>query len=375
MSELYIGLMSGTSVDGIDAALVDLSRARPHLITTHCEPIAKELRKRIAALCTPGDYEIDRLGPLDRELGACFADATSQLLRKANLTADSIKAIGSHGQTVRHRPPASAAEPGFTLQIGDPNVIAEHTGICTVADFRRRNIAAGGQGAPLAPAFHAAIAPHSIQSCVFLNLGGIANITSIFKGELRTGFDTGPANGLMDAWIELHRGVRYDRNGEWAASGNVNAALLDALQTHPYFSLPAPKSTGRETFNLAWLQNTLSDSIKTLDANDVQATLVQLGCKTITRAIAALDHSPDAVFACGGGAHNIFFMEQLRGALQEKLPHCKLADTSELGIAPDWIEACAFAWLAQCHIEGRRVALQRATGATHDAILGARFEA
>jgi len=275
MSKLYIGLMSGTSVDGIDAALVDLSDTKPLLIDTHSHEIPADIKQRIEALCTPGSNEIDRLGKLDIELGQLFAAATQALLNTNNLTAKAIAAIGCHGQTIRHRPPSAAGEHGFSLQIGDPNTIAEATGITTVADFRRRDMAAAGQGAPLTPAFHLAIAPPAVNTCAFLNLGGIANLTLIHQQRLISGFDIGPANSLLDAWIAHKKNSAYDASGAWAKSGVVHDGLLKRLTSHAYFNLSSPKSTGREIFNLEWIKQHIeqeSASSPPIEDADVQAT-------------------------------------------------------------------------------------------------------
>jgi len=365
MSELYIGLISGTSIDGIDAALVDLSKEQPKLLANHSHPIPANITTQIRALCTPSTNanEIDQLGELDGELGKQFADACMALLDKANTPATKITAIGSHGQTVRHRP--EAANP-FTLQIADPNIIAEQTGITTIADFRRRDMACGGQGAPFAPAFHQAIAPANIKCCAFLNLGGIANITVLNNGKLAGGYDTGPANGLMDTWIQQHRNLPFDNNGEWAASGTVNNALLETLLADIYFSQPAPKSTGREYFHLDWLHNH-APHIATLPSNDVQATLMALSAQSISHQLAI--HSPTVVYCCGGGVHNRALIAQL----QALNPNADITDTHSLGIAPDWIEAAAFAWLAKKHMNGEAVDLTQVTGARKPCLLGAKF--
>ena len=365
MSELYIGLMSGTSIDGIDAALVDLDAPLPKLVSTHTESIPASLKQSIVELCTPGNSEIDKFGALDIELGRLFGMAANTLLKKNHLAADAIKAIGSHGQTIRHRPPAAQGERGFSLQIADPNTIAEHTGITTVADFRRRDMAAGGQGAPLAPAFHLAIAPEQMETCAFLNLGGIANITLIHQRELVCGFDTGPANGLMDAWITHTMGHAYDAEGAWAKSGTVQQDILEACKAHPYFLLPAPKSTGREAFNLAWLQQQLAKCNPAAEA-DVQATLLHLKCETIAAACQSLPYKPDIIYCCGGGTANPFLMAKLA----QNCSPSTVATTGELGIDPHWIEACAFAWLASQTLHQKPIKLGGVTGSRNAVLLG-----
>lgn len=366
MSDLYIGLMSGTSIDGIDAALVDLGTPFK-LISTHSEPIDNAIRQRIVELCTPGSNEIDKLGQLDIDLGKKFANAALNLIRNSGIDASDVAAIGSHGQTIRHRPPESKSnQNGFTLQIADPNTIAELTRITTVADFRRRDMAAGGQGAPFAPAFHQTIAPEDIETSAFLNLGGIANITLIHKGELICGFDTGPANGLMDAWIQKNKGEKYDKDGAWAHSGSVNSDLLKELKACPYFAEAAPKSTGREEFNLQWLEGNLHALPDHCPAADVQATLLQLSCETIVEAIDDLPETPEVIYCCGGGTYNSAFIKNLQHLCGNK----RIADTLELGIAPDWIEACTFAWLAKLTLSNTPTALNKITGAKNRSIYG-----
>lgn len=366
MKPLFIGLISGTSIDCIDAALIDGSTEKPVLLAHHQHPIDPATKQAIAALCLPGDNEIDRMGDLDIKLGGLFADATNALLDKAKLTHHDIVAIGSHGQTIRHRPPKQSNAAGFTLQIGDANTIAEKTHITTVADFRRRDMAAGGQGAPFAPAFHQAIAPQDCETSAFLNLGGIANITTVHQGKIVSGFDTGPANGLMDAWILKQNNVAFDNNGEWARSGSANTALLEQLKSHPYFNLPAPKSTGREEFHLPWLETILANGYEAIRKEDVQATLLRLSSETIADAITQQATTPSVVYCCGGGAHNTMLLEDLQAILSDT----KITTTKELGIAPDWVEACAFAWLAQQRLEEKTILLSDVTGAANNRIAG-----
>ncbi len=275
MSELYIGLMSGTSMDAIDAALVDFAHGM-RLVGTHSIALPDELKARLITLAQPGPDEIERLGRIDIELGQLFAEAVRGVLESSEHHAAEIKAIGSHGQTIRHRPQGTYP---FTLQITDPNTIAEATGITVVADFRRRDMAAGGQGAPLVPAFHASVFGHENHHRVVLNLGGIANFTLLPVGGEVRGFDTGPANALMDAWCERHTGRAYDADGAFAASGQVDAALLARLLADPWFALPPPKSTGREHFHLDWLQARMGETV--LPPADVQATLLDLSARTV----------------------------------------------------------------------------------------------
>ena len=367
LQSLYIGLISGTSIDAIDAALVDFSQPQPKLLQTHSHKIPSQLRENIATLCTPTTSinEIDLLGETDSALGELFAEATLTLLKKANTPAHNITAIGSHGQTVRHRP---AGMHPFTLQIADPNIIAQRAGITTVADFRRRDMANGGQGAPFAPAFHQAIAPDNIERCAFLNLGGIANITVIEQGKLICGYDTGPANGLMDAWINKSQQRPYDKNGDWAASGTANEELLQRLLDEPYFALPAPKSTGREYFNLDWLSDRANELLQALPPENIQATLLALTTTTIANAVAT--HQPQAIYCCGGGVHNRALISSLDN--HPALANTQLFDTSTLGIPPDWIEAAAFAWLAKQHMQGIAIDLGSVTGARKPSVLGLR---
>lgn len=364
MSQLYIGLMSGTSADAIDAVLVDL-RSTPQLIAQHSLPLSGKIRDQIHSLSLPGDNEIDRMGALDGDLGKLFAQTSLELLAKADIDATQITGIGSHGQTIRHRPPGSNTGT-FTLQIGDPNLIAELTGITTVADFRRRDMAAGGQGAPLVPAFHRAIFHTQDKDRVIVNIGGMANITWMPAQGLTLGFDTGPGNVLMDIWIAEHKGERYDQDGLWATSGQTSKALLVELLATPYFKLNAPKSTGRESFNRAWLNGHLHKQASTIAPADVQATLLELTAITIADSINGLSRSSKDVFVCGGGANNTALMQKLKGLL----PNDSLASTAALGVDPQWIEAMAFAWLAQQTINHRAGNLREVTGAKREVILG-----
>ncbi|MET0377962.1 MAG: anhydro-N-acetylmuramic acid kinase [Spongiibacteraceae bacterium] len=368
--ELFIGLMSGTSLDGIDAVLVEFSNQTPNLIAAETFTIAPSLRHELLALCQPGNNEIERLGRVDRQLGLAFARATQQLLQTAGVNAAQVMAIGSHGQTIRHRPhPDATGAPAFTLQIGDANTIAQHTRITTIADFRRRDIAAGGQGAPLVPAFHrAAFAGHggSWRSRVILNIGGMANITALPQNGITSGFDTGPGNVLLDGWIQRHRNLDFDRDGQWAGSGIVQADLLSAFLSDPFFATPPPKSTGREHFNAAWLQQHLASQPAQAPV-DVQATLAELTARSIVDAIANLPVTANEVFVCGGGAYNRDLMLRL-----ERLLHPRtLGHTGQLGIAPEWVEAAAFAWLARETLAGRPGNEPGVTGASEPCILGA----
>ncbi len=363
MPEHYIGLISGTSMDGIDAVLADIDkdalRIRASLV--HAYPPELKLQLR-AAVDRPQACGLDQLGALDRRVGECFRDAALAVISECGIDPADIAAIGSHGQTLRHQPLGDQA---FSLQIGDAATIAEGTGITTVSDFRRADIAAGGQGAPLVPPFHAWLFGSGTTHRVVLNLGGIANIT-VLPGDNAavSGFDTGPGNTLLDAWISRQRSLPYDRDGQWAASGKVIGRLLDALLADPYFESRPPKSTGLEHFNLDRLRDLHADSEKPVD---VQATLSELTAATVSKAI--VEHAPltDEVYVCGGGVHN----EDLLSRLKTRLPGKAVKSTSELGLDPDWVEAAAFAWLAMRTTKQQAGNLPSVTGASHKKILGA----
>lgn len=359
MSELYIGLMSGTSVDGIDAALVDFSNPKPQLIAHHYEKMPEHLRAKIMALLSPGSDEINRMAEADILLGKAFAKTANALLQKNHIFPEKISAIGSHGQNIRHHPHRQ-----FTLQIADPNVIAAETGITTVADFRRRDLAHGGQGAPLVPAFHREIFHSDKMDRVIVNIGGIANITLLPADKTKTvfGFDTGPGNTLLDMWTEKQLKKSYDEHGSFAAQGVIQKKLLEQLLADPYFQLNPPKSTGREYFNLAWLEKFLSD---TMPAADVQTTLAELTAQTIIDAINV--YYPRAeIYVCGGGVHNDFLMKRLR----ELAVDHDVYTTEKLGVHPDYVEAIAFAWLAKQTLEKKPGNLMAVTGAKKETILG-----
>lgn len=359
--QYFIGLMSGTSMDGIDAALVAITQQHCKLIDMLDYQLPDHLRQQIVDLCLPSDNEIDRLGQVDKLLGEQFAAAAQQLIKRNDVT---VTAIGSHGQTIRHRPDLQQA---FTLQIGDANIIAERCKITTVADFRRRDMAAGGQGAPLAPAFHQFAFASTSHNRAIVNIGGMANITPLIKGKARQGFDSGPGNVLMDGWIEQKLGQAFDKNGEWAASGTVDKVLLERLLCHPYLTLSPPKSTGREVFNNNWLNTQLNNEA----AADVQATLLEFTARTIATEIAQLNQSIDEVYICGGGAYNPILMKRLTKLLAPRA----VASTSELGIAPEWVEAAAFAWLGQQTLNNLSGNIPTATGASRACILGAIYPA
>ncbi|MBE9538277.1 MAG: anhydro-N-acetylmuramic acid kinase [Proteobacteria bacterium] len=369
---LYVGLMSGTSIDAIDSAVLRFSDNDISIVASREHPIPTATRQAIATLSHSGADEVEKMGKLDRELGILFAQATLALLDQAAIPAQDIAAIGSHGQTIRHRPPSAGHSPeqSFTLQIGDPNTIAEITGITTVADFRRRDIAAGGEGAPLAPAFHAAAFAHAGVDRAIVNIGGIANASLLAGTELLMGFDTGPGNTLLDSWVARHRGERYDKGGNWAAEGQVDAQLLARLMQHPYLDKTGPRSTGKEAFNMDWLASWYP-SLDSLDAQSVQATLAEYTAATIARGLASCDLNISEVYICGGGVHN----DDLMRRLYEKLAPAKLDTTTALGLDPDWVEAAAFAWLARQSLTGLAGNAPVVTGAKAPRVLGGVFPA
>ena len=365
MGDYYIGLISGTSMDGIDAALVNFEDSSLEVLHTHEHDYPSELRQRLSvAKFDRSIRSFDDVGDLHKEVGECFRDAANELLAAAGIDGLGVTAIGSHGQTVRHEPDID--EP-FSLQIGDASIIANGTGIMTVADFRSADIALGGQGAPLAPAFHEWLFSKPGVNRVVLNMGGIANITVLHSdGADTTGFDTGPANTLLDAWIARHRGETFDRNGRWAAQGNVDIDLLGRLLADAYFATSPPKSTGFEYFNLEWLS---AAGVDNLDPVDVQATLSALSAISVATAIQ--EHAPDIseLFVCGGGVHNTDLMRRLGAAL----PETTVKSTALVGLDPDWVEAAAFAWLAMRTAQGLPGNLPSVTGAKRSAVLGSIF--
>lgn len=368
MFKHYIGLMSGTSVDGIDAVVIALGpETKPDqrfkLLASHAEPIAPQVSNGIRMLMEPGGDGLDTYGALDVELGALFARAALKVAQKAGLKPKEIRAIGSHGQTVRHRPGGPLP---FTLQIGNPSLIAETTGITTVANFRARDMAAGGQGAPLVPAFHRWLFHSPTRNRAIVNIGGIANVTHIPTTGSVTGFDTGPGNTLLDQWVHRHLGKHHDENGAWAASGKVSAPLLQRLGADTYFSLPHPKSTGREHFNMAWLDAALANIGSTLTPQDVQATLVELTASTIAKGIGRITERTDEIHVCGGGSHNAALMH----SLERHISDVPIQTTEKLGLHPDWVEACAFAWLAHRRLENLPGNVPNVTGARHAVLLG-----
>ena len=367
--EYYIGLMSGTSVDGIDAGLYDFSEEHPQVIDFYFQPFAPQVKQKIHALCTNHQsVSLSEYGELDTQLGLLYAEACLNLLSQAKINANNVKAIGNHGQTLYHSPNATYP---FTLQIGDANIISQKTGITTIADFRRRDIAAGGQGAPLVPAFHQAMFQTDRENRVIVNIGGIANLSILPKDTQAAilGFDTGPGNTLMDYWIAKHQNNSYDNNGEWAATGKVQNELLKQLKADPYFAESPPKSTGTEYFSANWLTKKLA-ALPANPPKDVQRTLCQLTAETIAEAIQRFAPETGQVFLCGGGTHNQTLCKELAQLL--KLP---IASTESQGVHPDQVEAMAFAWLAKRTLEGLTGNLPETTGAKQAVILGGIYQA
>ncbi|WP_258130470.1 anhydro-N-acetylmuramic acid kinase [Achromobacter anxifer] len=366
-AQLYIGLMSGTSVDGVDGVLVRLGDGQaPAVLASASLPMPADLRRELLALNQSGDDELARGALAANGLARLYAQAVAALLQQAGIPANDVAAIGAHGQTVRHRP-----ELGYTVQLNAPALLAELAGIDVVADFRSRDVAAGGQGAPLVPPFHAAIfgAP---QGRAVLNLGGIANVTLLEPGQPPRGFDTGPANVLLDGWCQRHLGLPYDADGRWAATGQVLAPLLEQLiSSEPWFALPPPKSTGRDLFNLQWLDDRLAafDGPKPAP-QDVQATLQRLTARTVANAIDASAAATQEVFVCGGGARNPGLMRELAYCLQRPVH-----PTDALGVPAQEVEALAFAWLAQAFVQRRPAGVPAVTGARGPRILGALYPA
>ena len=357
--------MSGTSLDGVDAVLADFNAEPPRLIATQHIAFTPALRTELLALNQPGENELERAALAANDLAHYYANAVQALLAQQKISSDKVAAIGCHGQTVRHRP-----EMGYTLQLNNPALLAELSGINVVADFRSRDIAAGGQGAPLVPAFHAAAFSHREKHRVIVNIGGIANLTDLPVNGHITGFDCGPGNMLMDAWCIAHTGQAFDDNGAWAASGRSIPALLSALLQTPYFQQRPPKSTGRDLFNRVWLQPFLHADYA---AQDVQATLLQLTVQSISQAINNYCIGMQEVFVCGGGARNGALMNALHHAFTKN--EVPVAPTDVLGVAAEQVEALAFAWLARQTLRGKAGNLPAVTGANHPCVLGAIYPA
>lgn len=357
--ELYAGLMSGTSLDGVDAVLLDLAGPRPEVLGHTHRPFAPALRAELLALNAGAQDELGRAALCANHLAREYAAAVSDLLAGASIGRLALRAIGCHGQTIRHRP-----EAGYTLQIGNGALLAELTGVRVVADFRSRDVAAGGQGAPLAPAFHAQIFSSRAEHRIVLNLGGMANVTSLPAGGAVAGFDTGPGNCLMDLWAQEHLGAPRDEDGTWAAGAPADDALLAALLGEPYFRLPPPKSTGRDQFNRPWLERKLRAG---LDAQVVQATLLELTARSVAQAIRRHFADTRRLIVCGGGVRNGTLMARLAGLLQP-IP---VESSARHGLDPAHVEAAAFAWLAAQALGGHPGNLPAVTGARGPRVLGA----
>jgi len=353
-----VGLMSGTSLDGIDAVLVDLAHTKPALLAKYYLPFDEALKNDLLALHLSASNELHQAQVIGNKLARLYAAAVASLLCQAKSPNNQVRAIACHGQTIRHCP-----EQEYSLQIGNAALLAELTGITVVGDFRSRDIAAGGQGAPLVPAFHDKVLRHQGKHRVIVNIGGISNLTDLPPHQATTGFDCGPGNLLMDAWCARHTGKLYDDNGAWAASGSVLPVLLKQMLDEPYFALPPPKSTGRDLFKTEWLQAKLTGGEK---PEDIQATLLELTCQTIAQSIQQHCDSAQEIYLCGGGAHNKTLCNRLAGLL----PLCKLESTNALGIDSDYMEAIAFAWIAQQTLHGKPANLPQVTGAKHPCILG-----
>ncbi|MDO7904724.1 anhydro-N-acetylmuramic acid kinase [Pseudomonas sp. K1(2024)] len=361
---LYLGVMSGTSLDGLDIALIE-QLDQPRLLATCYLPMPADLRQDLLSLCASGPDEIARAALAENRWAKLAAQGIQQLLKEQDLAPEAIRAIGSHGQTIRHEPTQ-----GFTVQIGNPALLAELTNICVVGDFRRRDVAAGGQGAPLVPAFHEALFGHLGQRLAVLNVGGFSNLSLIAQNTPVRGFDCGPGNVLLDAWIERKRGEVFDADGAWAASGKVQSDLLTALLGDTFFAGSGPKSTGREVFNLPWLDGHLARLPHYRD-EDVQATLLELTARSIVDALVEAQPRTDALMVCGGGARNGALMQRLTALLNGTT----VTSTQAQGIDPDWVEAMAFAWLAHCCLEGIPANRPSVTAARGSRVLGAIYPA
>ena len=359
----YIGVMSGTSLDGIDAALVKDENEKLQLVESYSQQFPDDLKNDLEHLLSNFNIHLKKLGEIETFLSHCYSECINKLIEISNVAKEDITAIGCHGQTVFHSPREKYS---FTMQLVDGNIIAAETGIPTVVDFRRMDIAVGGDGAPLAPGFHQGYLCSENENRVILNLGGIANVTILDnQGDNVLGFDNGPANCLMDLWIQKCKNQKYDINGEWAASGEINNQLLGDLLNEEYFALVPPKSTGKELFNLNWLDKKLK-SYSDIKNNDIQATLCELTAVSIANDIKKYSPNANALYICGGGAFN----KQLQKRFKHLLPNLKVATTMELGIDPQWVEAIAFAWLAKMRIENKPANLPSVTGAKKKVLLG-----
>lgn len=371
MSTLFIGLMSGTSLDGVDGVLVDLSENRLKVVAHANAPLSHALGQELLALNSPGVNEIHRSALAANALVRVYAHIVAQLLHTTGLNAAQVAAIGAHGQTVRHQPQAFDGT-GYTVQLNNPALLAELTGIDVVADFRSRDIAAGGQGAPLVPAFHQSVFGRLGETVAALNIGGISNLTVIGPngGDDVIGFDCGPGNALMDAWCQQHLGYAYDADGAWAAAGRVHEGLLNCLLEEPYFAQTAPKSTGRDLFNPTWL-NWRLEGFSSVSPVDVQATLTELTASTCASGIRDYGNASRQLIVCGGGAFNGHLMRRL----QAHLPTLQVDSSESHGLPPQQVEATAFAWLASKTAARQTTSLQSVTGARGARISGAIYPA
>jgi anhydro-N-acetylmuramic acid kinase len=365
MPERFIGLMSGTSLDGVDGVLADFSGERVRILAHASAGFDAPLRQELLALNTSGPDEVHRGQLAANALVRVYAQVVQDLLAASGVPASDVQAIGAHGQTVRHRPRAFDGV-GYTVQLNQPALLAELTGIAVVADFRTRDVAAGGQGAPLAPFFHRGMFGRAGQTVGVLNLGGIANLTLLRADGSLLGFDCGPGNGLMDGWVQRHRGTPYDDGGRWAAGAQPDARLLQLLLSDSYFGEKPPKSTGRDLFNQTWLQQRLA-AAGGLDPQQVQATLAELTARACADDVGRYQPDLRRLVVCGGGAHNGHLMARL----QALLPQAQVLSSAEAGLPPLQVEAAAFAWLARQCIRGEKLPLTSTTGARGARVLGA----
>jgi anhydro-N-acetylmuramic acid kinase len=369
--EYFIGLMSGTSLDGVDAVVAQFA-PHPRLVETHFLPYGSTLRQQVLALQHPSENELENATLLGNTLAKLYAQTVRELLDKASLPIKKVRAIGCHGQTIRHQPNMHG-NIGFSLQIGNAPLLAELTGITVISDFRARDVAAGGQGAPLVPAFHAEIFASDQKNRAILNIGGIANLTYLPNHQQKNraifGFDTGPGNMLLDAWINTHLNLEYDKNGAWASTGKIIPTLLDSLLQDHFFALPPPKSTGRDLFNQFWLAHRLKNT--NFAPQDVARTLVEITAQTIVDALFQYSDDVDELYVCGGGAHNHLLMQAIEAQMQTKFSgNIPVKFTDAFGIGVDWVEAMAFAWLAKKCLAAETANLPAVTGAKGARILG-----
>lgn len=360
---LYLGVMSGTSLDGIDLCIMDFATQYPKLVACCFIPMPEDLRTELSQLLQSGETSLQKLGEIDHQLGLLYACSINRFLAENQLHANDIQAIGCHGQTVWHSPNSRFP---FTMQIGDMNLVAAHTGITTVADFRRKDMAVGGQGAPLVPAFHESVFATPERLTVVLNIGGIANISVLAPNQPTIGYDVSVGNALMDLWIELHQNKHYDKNAEWAKTGKLIPELLSRMLDEAFLQLPAPKSTGRELFNLAWLTEKL-ENLAAYNPEDVQRTLLEFTAQSIVNELHTLKSEKQRLLlVCGGGAHNPLLMQRFSSLL----PEWNVSTTSEYGLDIDYVEAAAFAWLAYQRMHHLASNLPSVTGATKAVSLG-----